>query len=135
MRTRTLLIGLTVAATLGSFAPLGAQSGDWQIPADARELRSPMAQPLPPDAVKKGKDLFGKNCQKCHGADGTGHGPYSDPAHPAANLTSLSLEDNPDGVVFYKVWNGKKPMPAFKSLLTKDEVWAVVEYIRTLRQP
>ena len=33
---------------------------------------------------------------------------------------------NPDGVVFYKIWNGRtKPkMPAQKDELTKDQVWA-----------
>src|SRR4029079_5573039 len=42
---------------------------------------------------------------------------------------------NPDGVVFYKVWNGrKKPkMPAFKDELSKDQVWRIVSYAQTLR--
>ncbi len=43
---------------------------------------------------------------------------------------------NPDGVVFYKVWNGrKKPkMPAQKNDLTKEQIWAVVAYVQTLRE-
>jgi mono/diheme cytochrome c family protein len=33
------------------------------------------------------------------------------------------------------VWNGRsKPtMPAFKSQLTKNDVWLIVEYVKTLR--
>ena len=44
---------------------------------------------------------------------------------------------NSDGVVFYKVWNGRrKPkMPAFKDKLTKEQIWAVVAYVQTLRKP
>ena len=44
---------------------------------------------------------------------------------------------NPDGVMFYKVWNGRdKPrMPAFKSDgMTKDEAWTVVTYVKTFRK-
>ena len=43
---------------------------------------------------------------------------------------------NPDGILFYKIWNGRKQpkMPAFKSDLSKDEVWAVVEYAKSLRK-
>jgi mono/diheme cytochrome c family protein len=42
---------------------------------------------------------------------------------------------NPDGVVFYKIWNGRtKPkMPAQKDELTKDQVWQIVSYTQTLR--
>jgi mono/diheme cytochrome c family protein len=42
---------------------------------------------------------------------------------------------NPDGTVFYKVWNGRKSpkMPAFKDELTKDQVWQIVAYAQTLR--
>ena len=45
-------------------------------------------------------------------------------------------ERNSDGVVFYKVWNGrKKPkMPAFKDELTKQQIWSVVAYVQTLRK-
>ena len=33
-------------------------------------------------------------------------------------------------------WNGHTTdMPAFKSKLTKDEVWSLVEYLKTLRTP
>ena len=45
-------------------------------------------------------------------------------------------ERNSDGVVFYKVWNGRKvpKMPAFKDELTKEQAWAVVAYAQSLRQ-
>jgi mono/diheme cytochrome c family protein len=46
-------------------------------------------------------------------------------------------ERNSDGIVFYKIWNGrKKPkMPALKDELTKDQVWSIVAYAQTLRKP
>jgi mono/diheme cytochrome c family protein len=43
---------------------------------------------------------------------------------------------NPDGVVYYKVLNGrKKPkMPAFKDELTEQQIWAVVAHVQNLRK-
>ena len=61
------------------------------------------------------------NCQKCHGPEGKGDGPDSDPRMPAADLTDgFRAELNPDGVLYYRIFNGKPPvMPAFKSSLTQ----------------
>jgi mono/diheme cytochrome c family protein len=113
-------------------AVVWAQGGPWKIPPDAGDLTNPKA--VTPEMIKTGKGVFGSRCQKCHGAEGTGRGPQSDPKHPAADLTRSRASLNPDGVLFYKVWNGGAPMPAFKSELSRDEVWAVVEYVKTLRQ-
>jgi len=37
--------------------------------------------------------------------------------------------------MFYKIWNGRQQptMPAFKNRLSKDDVWAIVEYVKSLR--
>ena len=40
----------------------------------------------------------------------------------------------PDGVLFYRVWNGKKPMPAFKSDASQEEIWTVLEFVKTLKK-
>ena len=45
---------------------------------------------------------------QCHGATGSNDGPNSDPFYVNANLTDVTrVEINSDGVVFYKIWNGK----------------------------
>jgi mono/diheme cytochrome c family protein len=109
-----------------------AQDVKWTVPPDAVTLKSPLAST--PAALKTGKNVFTSHCQKCHGPEGKGNGPYSDPKHPAADLTGARLKDDADGVLFYKVWNGGAPMPAFKSELERDEVWAVIQYVKTLRK-
>ena len=111
------------------------QSTSWTMPPTALEEKSPLTPTA--DVLKKGKALFGSNCRRCHGPDGKGDGPDGNPETPPADLTLASrAAANPDGVVFYKVWNGRtKPsMPAFKSQLTKNDVWLIVEYVKTLRQ-
>lgn len=109
-----------------------ANAAGWQVPAGALTERSPLA--ASPEAIKKGSELYAKHCRQCHGSGGRGDGPYADKAHPPADLTASAL---PDGIAFYKIWNGRKSpaMPAFKSMLAKDEVWSIVEHIRSLRPP
>jgi mono/diheme cytochrome c family protein len=130
-----LVAGVCLAAALViPFASAAAQGDDWTIPADAATLKSPLEQT--PALVEKGKALFGSRCRTCHGPEGRGNGPSSDQKHPAANLTDPAVAaSNPEGVLFYKVWNGRKPMPAFRSQLTRDEAWTLVAFVRTLSAP
>jgi hypothetical protein len=43
---------------------------------------------------------------------------------------------NPDGVVCYKIWNGRTSprMPTFSEDLKRDEVWQIVAFVQTLRE-
>jgi mono/diheme cytochrome c family protein len=130
-------VSILVVLACSSAAALVAQGGNgWQIPQAGRAEQSPLKPTA--DVLKKGQSLFSSRCQKCHGRDGTGKGPEADPNDPPADLTDGSRAAvNPDGVLFYKIWNGRKSpkMPAFKSDMSKDEIWSVVEYIKTLRKP
>jgi mono/diheme cytochrome c family protein len=114
---------------------VSAQYAGWTIPEGGKDEKSPLK--ASPDVLRKGKSLFTANCQKCHGPLGKGDGPDSDKAEPAADLTDeFRFELNPDGVLYYKIMNGHPPeMPAFKSTLTKDDTWALVEYVKSLRKP
>ena len=81
-----------------------------------------------PNSLATGKSIFKDKCQKCHGASGKGDGPDADPdAQEDMDLTRADrAAKNPDGVVFFKVFNGrKKPkMTAQKDELSKDQIWA-----------
>lgn len=137
---RLLALGgvlMLLAAPVGYSTETGiAQASQgWNIPVDAARLDSPV---LPDKAVlERGRRVYESRCRRCHGAAGRGDGPDRDPDHPPGNLTDPARAPrNPDGVVFYKVWNGRRSpkMPAFKSELSREEVWAVVHYVKTLRQ-
>jgi mono/diheme cytochrome c family protein len=127
-----LLIGALAIAVAG---PVVSAQNSWSIPAGGAEEKNPNT--VNADMVKKGEALFMSKCSRCHGRTGMGDGPDGDPQNLPADLTDpYRAPLNPDGTLFYKVWNGKgNEMPAFKSEMTKDEVWSVVEYIKTLRKP
>jgi mono/diheme cytochrome c family protein len=117
--------------------PVGQrQSSGWQLPPDAPETRNPLT--VDDRLLAAGKKIFSDKCQKCHGEKGLGDGPDADPDHAEEmNLTNPKrAERNPDGVVFYKVMNGRRnpKMPAFKDELSKDQIWSVVAYAQSLRK-
>jgi mono/diheme cytochrome c family protein len=125
---RAGLIGTALSFALAAGA--AAQYQGWTIPDGAKEEKSPVKDAA--DAAKKGKALYTTNCAKCHGPEGKGNGPDSD--HAADLTDEFRSELNPEGVLYYKIWNGHaQDMPAFKSKLTKDEAWALVAYLKELR--
>ena len=129
----TILVACGLTVLLGG--GMSAQYAGWTIPEGGKDEKSPLKSS--PDVVKKGKALFTTNCQKCHGPLGKGDGPDSKKDEPAADLTDeFRFELNPEGVLYYKIMNGHPPaMPAFKSKLSKDETWTLVEYVKSLRKP
>ena len=131
----TNLVVLIGAMTVRAGAQQPADSDGWQLPPSAASETNPIA--LTPAILAKGKDLFKSKCQKCHGVTGKGNGPDADPQHSPGDLTdSKRASRNPDGVLFYKIWNGRpKPkMPAQKTDISREDVWTIVHYIKTLRQ-
>lgn len=109
----------------------------WTIPPSAADETNPVTPS--PQMLAAGRALFQKNCRRCHGPKGVGDGPDADPDRMAdMDLTNPKrAADNPDGVVFYRIWNGRKDpkMPAFKDELSREQVWAIVSYVQTLRKP
>jgi len=131
-----LSVALVAAQGDGPAPPSqGNGRGGWTIPAGAAETKSPLT--VNESVVAGGRRLFGNKCQRCHGPEGKGNGPDADPAHrEEMNLTAAArAARNPDGVVFYKIWNGRSSpkMPAFSDELSKEQAWAIVAYVQTLR--
>jgi mono/diheme cytochrome c family protein len=124
-----------LAARQGAKPPATSGSG-WTLPPDAQTTKNPLT--VDTKLLATGKAIFKEKCQKCHGASGKGDGPDADPdAQEDMDLTRADrAAKNPDGVVFYKVFNGrKKPkMPAQKDDMTKEQIWSVVSYVQTLRK-
>ena len=123
------------AAASDTRAQLKSTSG-WTLPPDAADTKSPLT--VNDNVLAIGKKVFTDKCQKCHGPKGLGDGPDADPDHAEEmNLTNPKRADrNPDGVVFYKVSNGRRSpkMPAFKDELSKEQIWSVVAYAQSLRK-
>ncbi len=93
--------------------------------------------PIPPTkkSIEQGKTVFYQYCYSCHGMEGKDNGPATEYlGRPAADLTGADVRKENDGVLFWKITEGNipRPMPAFRAFLTKEDVWNMINYIRTL---
>ncbi len=131
----SLVLMSGIAATAIAEKPVVQNAAGWTLPADADDKKNPL--PVDEQLLATGKAVFKDKCVRCHGPGGVGDGPDADPDSEDMDLTNAKRADrNSDGVMFYKVWNGrKKPkMPAFSAEITEEQAWAVVAYAQTLRK-
>jgi mono/diheme cytochrome c family protein len=128
---------ITMAASETSPNPGATQtSAAWTLGEDADSKKNPLAADA--KTLASGKAIFKDKCQRCHGPGGVGDGPDSDPdAREDMDLTAATrAARNPDGVVYYKVLNGRRrpKMPPFKDELSEEQIWSVVTYAQSLRK-
>lgn len=110
-----------------------AQDEGWNVPDEAKAVKNPVANDAA--AVEAGKALYGKHCTMCHGEGGKGDGPatqFIKPAPPDIS-TADAKQRMTDGELFYKITNGKRPMPPMNRKMNEEERWKVVHYVRTLQ--
>jgi mono/diheme cytochrome c family protein len=131
----SLAVSARQSTSTANTSPPKPNPNGWTLPPTADEEKNPFAGDE--KAVAAGKVLYEKTCKKCHGPGGKGDGPDADPdAMQDMDLTNPKRANrNPDGIVFYKIWNGRaKPkMPAQKDELTREQIWQIVSYAQTFR--
>lgn len=103
----------------------------WKAPDWADEMKNPRVGEA--DAITEGEDLYFSYCWSCHGEDGIGHGPASHTIDTTpADLTSTTVQQQTDGALYWKMSNGRNDMAPYEGVLSEDQRWALVTYIRTL---
>jgi cytochrome c6 len=81
-------------------------------------------------ATNSGESTYKTNCVSCHGQDGCGSA-VGKSLH-AADFHSAQVQQQSDAQLASVVAEGRGNMPAFGTRLSKDEINALVKYIRTL---
>jgi mono/diheme cytochrome c family protein len=88
------------------------------------------------DLLKRGKEQFEIKCSMCHGLSGNGQGTvskYGMGLPPTANLIDARVSALPDGQIYSTIVNGKGLMGAYKGIVTVQDRWALVAYVRALQ--
>lgn len=106
--------------------------GQWNIPEEAKRRQNPI-QPSP-RTLADARNLYSDNCERCHGKTGKADGPDAAKYYTAPkDLTdSTRMSAQSDGELFYKISEGRRPMPEFKTKLTEQQRWQLVLLMRSL---
>ena len=90
------------------------------------------------EVLARGRRLYESLCAACHGPAGLGDGEAGAALSPApANVSrSSKLPIATDAYLFWTIAEGGVPigsaMPPFKDVLSDEEIWSVVTYLRRL---
>lgn len=93
---------------------------------------------LPTDqSVAIGRELYQARCMACHGVNGDGDGPQAAGLNPPPARLTLHVPLHSDGDIFAFIENGLPgtAMPAWRGTLTEEQMWHLVNYLRTLKPP
>lgn len=111
--------------------PAKAPAQEYKVPPEDAAKVNPVRPTA--ESLAKGKKMYGYDCAMCHGEKGDGKG---DMASDMKNVTDFtkpdSLKDRPDGVLFYAIRNGKGEMPPEGDRAKNDDIWNMLNYIRSL---
>ena len=86
------------------------------------------------ESLARGKDLYDRDCAKCHGANGNGTGPSTQGinADPRKLWVWGSAGNAADGYLFSIISNGRTDMPPWGLVLSESERWDLVNYVKSL---
>lgn len=123
----------------------GAMEGEMEhAHAEVPEAYEGLTNPFAGDesAIAAGAEVFKTNCATCHGDTGAGDGPASAALDPKpADISDRTMTETlTDGYLFWRISEGgmmppfNSAMPAWGQMLSEEQIWQVVAYVRTLGQ-
>jgi mono/diheme cytochrome c family protein len=127
-----LLLSSSASMAQETKAPDKSADADFKVPPEIAKQANPVK--ATPESIALGKKKYGVDCAMCHGKTGDGKGDLA----TDMNLKILdyhdptALKDKTDGELFYIIQKGKGDMPAEGDRAKKDDIWNLVNYIRSL---
>lgn len=125
------------AGTLAA-PPAGTLSITAETPLSRDEAGERLVNPLPasPETLALGKQLYDVYCDVCHGGSGQGDGKVGAKfGFPIPPLLDPAVVERPDGYLYGTIREGGFIMPKYAEVMSPDERWAVVHYLRRLQKP
>jgi len=133
MKTIKILMIIGVVS-LGLFSFSKFTQTEWVVPAKYKSMKNPTEANA--ENIADGKVLYDKHCKSCHGKTGLGDGTKAEEVDgDLGDFSSKKFQAQTDGALFYKSYIGRDDMPNYeKKMPEKDDVWAIVHYMRTLKK-
>ena len=116
------------------FVAFNAQAQDVGGNPEARKIKNPV--PSTAASITAGAAVFKKYCAFCHNADAKGNGPLAPKGSNPPDLTDEKWDrGSSDGEIFSVIMAGAPPkliMKGLKGKIPDEDVWHVVNYLRSL---
>jgi hypothetical protein len=106
------------------------QGQEWIVPDDRKGRLSSF--PFDENTRLSGQKLYTINCLSCHGTPGKSN--YLNLVPPPGDPATEKIQRNSDGEMFYKLATGRGQMPSFRNVLTTDEIWNIISYVRSFNR-
>ncbi len=123
---------IMLLASANPFSTAGNRSNDkgWYAPPVADKVLNPLLRNS--ISAAEGKKTYMQICVVCHGDKGKGDGIGGLALNPRpANFSSLKVQQQTDGAIYWKITEGRAPMASYKTILTEMQRWQLVNFIRT----
>jgi len=102
----------------------------WTAPEEAASRSNPVeASEL---SLTRGAEAYRANCVSCHGTEARGDGQLAAHLNPAPADLVMMAPMHPAGDLAWKIEVGRGAMPAWKGLLSEEQVWDIVNYLKSL---
>ncbi len=108
------------------------QPQDWKAPEWADTLYNPYH--IEPLTLPQAQEVYNLYCTSCHGNQGQGY-PLEHTNQQVPDFKDEDAMGQSDGALYWKIREGRGIMPGFKSKLSDEQQWQLVEYIRDLSKP
>ena len=121
-----------VVITIGIFAILNAFTAGIGIPDESKGNPFPLTQ----ESVQIGLETYRNTCATCHGDTGIGDGPAGLALNPPPADLAVHVPLHTDNELYSFIADGIEgtPMVAQLGNLSSDEIWHLVNYIRTIAE-
>jgi len=126
----TTLIVLTLVGVKRTVAD--ETRSPWPVPENARNVKNPIKPSV--EGLKAAAQLYHQNCELCHSESGSSSSSAAQnlPQRPAVLSDTKIMKKATDGELFWKITEGRPPMPSYEHQLTETQRWQLVNYIREL---
>lgn len=87
-----------------------------------------------PSSIASGKKSYTYDCAMCHGKEGAGDGDLAGDMHLKLRdyRDPATLKELPDGEIYSIIANGKGKMTGEEGRMKPEQIWDIVNYLRSL---